>query len=429
MSHYKKFYQNPTFQVLVALVLGVIVGDLFPDFGVALKPLGDGFIKLIKMIVGPIIFLTIVTGISHVGDVKKVGRIGGKAIIYFEIVTTIALILGMVAMHIFRPGDGLDTSKVGHADDVSHYVAASKEETHTTVGFIMDIIPHNLVGAFASGNLLQILFISVLFGIALSALGEKGAAVSASFEKYSTLIFRVMSYIMKVAPIGAFGAIAFTVGKFGIEATIPLLKLLLVACGTMAFFIVFILGAIACFYKFNIFRLIRYLKDELMIVLGTGSSEAVLPVMLNKLQRLGCSKPVVGLVLPTGYSFNLDGSSIYLSMCVLFIAQAYGVELSLSQEISILGILLITSKGAAGVVGSAFIVLAATVSATGFLPVEGLALLLGIDRFMSSVRAVINIIGNTVATIVIAKIEKEFDESQAIAEYRDYFEDESITKV
>ncbi len=429
-SNSKKFYRNPTFQVLFAIVLGFLVGDIWPETGEAMKPLGDGFIKMIKMVVGPIIFLTIVTGVAHVGDIKKVGKIGGKAIIYFEIVTTIALILGMLAMNIFQPGAGFDT-ETSAKGDISKFVKAAPpgEEKNGVVDFLLHVIPDNLIGAFADGDLLQVLFISVLFGLALSMLGESGKPILASFEKYANLIFRVMGMIMKLAPIGAFGAMAFTIGKFGAESAIPLLKLVLLAIGTMIFFILVVLGTIARYYKIGILRFIRYLEDELIIVLGTGSSEAVLPRMLQKMQKFGCSQPVVGLVLPTGYSFNLDGSSIYLSMCVLFIAQAYNVDLDLGQQLSILAILLVTSKGAAGVVGSAFIVLAATVQATGFLPIEGLALLLGIDRFMSSIRAMINLIGNGLATVLIAKMEKEFDEKKAIAEYREYFGDNTIQKV
>jgi len=422
--HSKKFYKNPTFQVIVAIVLGVLFGSISPDYAVEMKPLGDGFIRLIKMVIGPIIFLTIVTGIANVGDIKKVGKIGGKAIIYFEVITTLALILGIVVMNVLRPGDGFDTSAAA-ASDITKFVAAS--QTHTSwVQFLMNIVPENLVGAFVNGDLLQILFISLLFGGALSAAGPQGAAISASLDKYTQLIFRVMDIIMKAAPIGAFGAIAFTIGKFGLASALPLLKLMGVTIGTMIFFVVVILGSVARYYRFNIIRFIRYLKDELVTILGTSSSESVLPVMMEKMQRFGCSKPVVGLVLPTGYSFNLDGSSIYLSMCVLFIAQAYNVDLTFSHQLTILGILLLTSKGAAGVSGSAFIVLAATISATGFLPIEGLALLLGIDRFMSTARALINLVGNAVATVVIAKMEKEFDESAAIKEYQTYFQDKSI---
>lgn len=423
----RRFYKNQTFHVLAAIVLGFLLGHFYPAMGIAMKPLGDAFIKMIKMVIGPIIFLTIVTGVSHVGDIKKVGKIGGKAIIYFEIITTLCLIIGMVAMNVFRPGDGFDTTQVARGD-ISHYVEASKS-IHSPVDFIMSIIPDNIIGAFASGDLLQVLFISVLFGIALSAMGEKGAAVNASLTKYSHLIFRVMGIIMGFAAIGAFGAMAFTIGKFGDAATIPLAKLLVLSCASMIFFVFAVLGPIAWYYKFNIWKFVRYLEDEIAIVLGTGSSEAVLPRMMQKLQEFGCSQPVVGLVIPTGYSFNLAGSSMYLAMCVLFIAQAYHVHLSLSHQITILGILLLTSKGAAGVVGSAFIVLAATIQATGFLPIEGLALLLGIDRFMSSVRAMINLIGNGVATVIIAKTENDFDEKKALAEYRAYFEDKSIKHI
>ncbi|MDE3016544.1 MAG: C4-dicarboxylate transporter DctA [Pseudomonadota bacterium] len=423
----RAFYKNQTFHVLAAIVLGFLLGHFYPKAAVEMKPLGDAFIKMIKMVIGPIIFLTIVTGVSHVGDIKKVGKIGGKALIYFEIITTFSLIIGMVAMNVFRPGDGFDTEHVVKGD-ISHYVEASKS-VHSPVDFIMSIIPDNIIGAFASGDLLQVLFIAVIFGIALSAMGEKGAAINASLVKYSHLIFQVMGIIMKFAAMGAFGAMAFTIGKFGDAATIPLAKLLLLSCASMVLFIFVVLGAVAYYYKFSIWKFVRYLEDEIVIVLGTGSSEAVLPRMMQKMQEFGCSQPVVGLVIPTGYSFNLAGSSMYLAMCVIFIAQAYHVNMSLSQQITILGILLLTSKGAAGVVGSAFIVLAATISATGFLPIEGLSLLLGIDRFMSSVRAMINLIGNGVATVIIAKTENDFDEAKALAEYRAYFEDKSINHI
>ena len=423
----RKLYKNPTLHVLLAIVLGIWLGAYFPDTAVAMKPLGDGFIRMIKMVIGPIIFLTIVSGIAHVGDIRKVGKIGGKALVYFEIITTLGLILGMTAMNLFKPGAGFDTAHVVKGD-ISHYVDASKQ-IHSVPEFILNIIPDNIIGAFVSGDLLQVLFVSIMAGIAISALGERGAPIKGSLEKYALLIFRIMGMIMAIAPIGAFGAMAFTIGKFGLASALPLCKLLLVAVVSMIFFVFIILGPVARYYKFSIWRFVRYLEDELIIVLGTGSSEAVLPRMLEKMQQFGCDKAVVGLVLPTGYSFNLAGTSIYLAMCVLFIAEAYHVDLSLSQQASILGIMLLTSKGAAGVVGSAFIVLAATVQATGVLPVEGLALLLGIDRFMSSVRAMINLIGNGVATIVIAKTENEFDEGKALAEYREFFEDEKINSI
>lgn len=423
----KVWYKNATWQVLAAIVLGVLFGIYFPDNAIAMKPFGDGFIRLIKMVIGPIIFLTIVTGIANVGDIKKVGKIGGKAIIYFEIVTTLALILGMIVMNILRPGDGFDTSKAT-GGDISRFVQASQHH-QTAVEFLMNIIPENLIGAFVNGDLLQILFISLVFGAGLSAMGDTGRDITASLDKFTRLIFKAMDIIMKAAPLGAFGAISFTIGKFGIGSALPLLKLLSVTVGTMVFFIVVVLGVIARYYKFSIWRYVRYLEDELLTVLGTSSSESVLPVMIEKMQRFGCSKPVVGLVLPTGYSFNLAGSSIYLSMCVLFIAQAYKVDMGLTEQLSILGILLLTSKGAAGVSGSAFIVLAATISASGILPIEGLALLLGIDRFMSTARALINLVGNGVATIVIAKMENEFDEKAAVAEYQQFFEDTSIKHI
>lgn len=423
----RRLYRDPTFQVLGAILLGGIFGHYFPEQGTAMKVLGDGFIRLIKMIIGPIIFLTIVTGIAHVGDFKKVGRVGGKAILYFEIVTTIGLILGMLAMNIFRPGDGFDAQHAAKGD-VSKYITAGKQH-HTVSDFLLNIIPDNIVAAFIHGDLLQILFVAILFGVALSKLGPKGRGLEHSLEKLTHAIFGIIGMIMKLAPLGAFGAVAFTVGTYGIEATIPLLKLLLLAIATMLVFIAFVLGPITYWYGFNVWKFIYYIKDELLIVFGTGSSEPVLPRMLEKLQRLGCSKPVVGLVLPTGYSFNLDGSTLYLAMCVLFVAQAYAIDFALAQQLSILGLMLVTSKGAAGVAGSAFIVLAATVSATGILPVEGIAILLGIDRFMSSIRAMVNLIGNGVATIVIAKSEKEFDESKALAEYRECFKNAAIEKI
>ncbi len=425
----KKLYRDPTFQILMAIVLGMVVGHYWADIGVQMKPLGDGFIKLIKMVIGPIIFLTIVTGISAVGDVKKVGKMGVKAIIYFEIVTTLALILGMLSMNLFQPGVGLDISSMQGGDMSKYTAAAAQQKEHSFAEMILGIIPDNIVGSFAAGNLRQILVISVMCGVALSAMGEKGKPVEQLFERLSGMLFGVINIIMKVAPLGAFGAMAFTVGTYGIDAIIPLAKLVGVAIFSLAVFVVGVLGAIATYYRFNLFKLIRYFKDELFIVLGTGSSEPVLPRMLDKLQRIGCEKSVVGLVIPTGYSFNLDGSSLYLSMCVLFVAQAYAIDLSLGQQLTILGILLFTSKGAAGVAGSAFIVLAATVQATGFLPVEGLALLLGVDRLMSSVRAVTNLIGNAVATVVVAKMENAFDEDKERAEYAAYFDEPLEDKV
>ncbi len=424
----RPWWKNLTVQVLLAMVLGAIIGGMFPETGVAMKPLADGFIKLIKMVVGPIIFLTIVTGFSHMGDIKKVGKIGGISIIYFEVVTTIALILGMVSMNVFKPGKGMDIQASANHADVSAYVNKAAEP-HSTADFLLDIIPHTFSSAFVEGNLLQILFVACMAGVVISGMGEHGRKIEEACERLTTVFFGIIQIIMYVAPLGAFGALAFTVGKYGVSSLIPLGELVLVTAGTLIFFVVAVLGAISWYYGFSVLRFVRYIKEELIIVLGTSSSETVLPRMMEKLQRLGCSKPVVGLVLPTGYSFNLDGSSIYLSMGVIFIAQAFNIDLTLGQQLSLLGILLLTSKGAAGVVGSAFIVLAATIQASGILPLEGLALLLGIDRFMSTARALTNLIGNGVATVVVAKMQKEFDEKKALAEYREHFKNPRLNKI
>lgn len=415
----KKWHKDMTVQVLAAIAVGALFGHYFPDIGAQMKPLGDAFIRMIKMVIGPIIFLTIVTGISGMGDMKKVGKVGGIAILYFEIVTTFALALGLLVVNLSRPGDGLNMESIAKGD-ISKY-ADKAGEKHSMVDFFVNIIPENAVGAFANGDLLQILFISLLFGAALSKMGEKGKPIEQFFEKLATALFGVIEIVMKVAFIGAFGAIAYTVGKFGLASLIPLGKLIFDVFLTMVIFIVCVIGGICWYYKFSVFKFIRYIREELLIVLGTSSSESVLPRMMEKLEHFGCSKSVVGLVLPTGYSFNLDGTSIYLSMAAIFIAQAYGIELSLVQQLTILGILMVTSKGAAGVTGSGFIVLGATLAATHVLPVEGMALLLGVDRFMSTARALTNLIGNAVATVVVAKIQKEFDEEKALAEYEAYF--------
>jgi aerobic C4-dicarboxylate transport protein len=410
----KKFYQNLTVQVLTCVTIGVLIGHFFPDVGTELKPLGDVFVKMIKMCIAPIVFLTIVTGISAIGDLKKVGKVGVKALIYFEIVTTLALAIGLVVVNLIRPGDGID--RTAFKGDVTKYASAAKEQS--TVEFFLNIVPDSVVNAFAKGELLQVLFFSILFGIALSKMGEMGKTVEKAFEKLGTALFGVIAIVMRFAPIGALGAMAFTIGKYGLASLIPLAKLMLSVYATSLLFIFLVLGSIAWFYKFNIITFIRYINDELLIVLGTSSSESVLPRMLEKMQRMGCGKSVVGLVIPTGYSFNLDGTCIYLSMAAIFISQAYQVELSLVQQLSLLGILLITSKGAAAVTGGGFITLAATLAALGTLPVEGMALLLGVDRFMSEARALTNLIGNGVATIVVAKSENEFDEAKAKAEYK-----------
>ena len=423
-------FKNLTFQVLLGMFLGIVFGAIWPEWGVEMKFLGDGFIKLVKMVIAPIVFLTIVLGIAGVGDVKKVGKLGVRAIIYFEIVTTIAIILGMLAMNIFKPGEGMDISSI-ESVDVSSYVgkAAEAGKDHSAVDFLLNVIPNNVVGAFSSGDLLQVLFVSVMFGFALSALGEKAQPIEDFFERVLAVFFNIINIIMKVAPLGAFGALAFTIGKFGLDSLIPLGKLIFYAVATMLVFIFGVLGPIGIYYRINLWKFIKYIKEELLIVLGTSSSETVLPRLMEKLQRVGCSKSVVGLVVPTGYSFNLDGTSLYLAMCVLFIAQAFSIDLTLTQQISILGIMLLTSKGAAGVTGSGFVVLAATVAATGVLPLDGLALLLGIDRFMSTFRAVTNLIGNGFATMVLARIEGELDESMAIAEYRVVLQEPELQRI
>jgi aerobic C4-dicarboxylate transport protein len=416
----KKLYADLTFQVLVAIVLGVAVGHYWPDVGANMKPLGDVFIKMVKMVVGPVIFLTVVTGISSVGDMKKVGKVGLKALIYFEVVTSFALGIGIVLVNLMGPGRGMNIVATGTASaEVAKYATSAKSQS--AVEILMHIVPDNIIGAFGSGDLLQILFFSILFGAAMSMLGEKGKPIEDLLERLSHSFFGVINIVMYYAPIGAFGAIAFTIGKFGVASLTSLGELLLGVLLTMILFIFIILGTIARYYGFSIFRFLAYLKDEMVIVLGTSSSETVLPRMMDKLQRLGCAKPVVGLVIPTGYSFNLDGTSIYLSMAALFIAQAYNIDLSIWQQLSILALLMVTSKGAAAVTGGGFITLAATMSATGSLPIEGLALLLGIDRFMSTARALTNMIGNGVATIVIAKMENEFDQTKALNEYRTHF--------
>lgn len=408
-----KWLKNLTVQVIIAIILGIIVGAIWPEFGASLKILADMFIRLIKMLITPIIFLTVAIGIGSMTDMKKVGRIGGKAIIYFEVVSTIALAIGIMVAIFMNAGAGIDTSKAS-ADAVSNYAKAA-EEGHGIKEFIFSIIPENFVGAISNGELLPTLLAAVLFGIATASLGEVSKPVINLMEKVSEIFFKIVSMVMKVSPIGAFGAMSYTIGEFGISSLKSLGVLMLGVYITMFLFIALVLGTIARFNKFNIFKFIAYIKEEIFLVIGTSSSEAALPNMMRKLENLGCSKQVVGLVVPTGYSFNLDGTSIYLSMAALFIAQAYGVDLSLVQIITLLGILMITSKGAAGVTGSGFITLAATLAAFPMVPVEGIALLIGVDRFMSEARAVTNLIGNGVACVVVSKSEKEFEDNTEAA--------------
>ncbi|WP_332646887.1 dicarboxylate/amino acid:cation symporter [Lysinibacillus sp. 54212] len=407
-----KWLKNLTVQVIIAIILGVIVGAIWPEFGASLKILADLFIKLIKMLIAPIIFLTVVVGIGGMGDMKKVGKIGGKALIYFEIVSTIALAIGIGVAVLVNAGAGIDTSKAADAD-ISKYTTAAEETDQGLMTFIYNIIPENVVGALANGDLLPVLFSAVLFGVAAASLGEKSRPVITFFEQVSEIFFKIVGMVMKLSPIGAFGAMAYTIGNFGLGSLKSLGLLMAAVYITMFLFIVFILGSIAKYYGFNIFKFIGYIKDEIFLVIGTSSSESALPSMMRKLEGFGCSKQVVGLVVPTGYSFNLDGTSIYLSMAALFIAQAYGIELTWIQILTLLGVLMLTSKGAAGVTGSGFITLAATLAAFPMVPVEGIALLIGVDRFMSEARAVTNLIGNGVACVVVSKSENEFDEEMA----------------
>ncbi|MFB5283341.1 MULTISPECIES: dicarboxylate/amino acid:cation symporter [Peribacillus] len=412
-----KILKNLTVQVVLGIVLGIAVGYFFPAFGAELKVLADWFIKLIKMVIAPIIFFTVVIGIGGMGDMKKIGRIGGKALLYFEIVSTIALAIGIIVVNVWGPGKGFNMSAVEDAGaDVSQYTTAAAESEHGAIAFISSIIPDNAVAAMAGGQLLPILLFAILFGLSLAAMGEKGKPVVTLFQQLADVFFGIVGMVMKISPLAAFGAMAYTIGKFGLGSLSSLAQLMGAVYLTMFLFIVFVLGSIAKAYGFNIFKFIAYIKHEIMLVVGTSSSESALPSMMNKLEKYGCSKPVVGLVVPTGYSFNLDGTSIYLSMAAIFIAQAYGVDLTIWQEITLLGILMLTSKGAAGVTGSGFITLAATLAAFPMIPVEGMALLLGVDRFMSEARAVTNLIGNGVATVVISKSEKEFDPNKANVE-------------
>jgi len=403
-----KFLKNLYIQVLLAIILGVVLGVFAPGFAEELKPLGDGFIKLIKMMIAPIIFCTIVTGIAGMENMKTAGRVGLKAIIYFEIVSTLALIIGLVIVDIAQPGTGmhidpatLDTS------GVQNYI--KQGESTGIVDFLLHIIPENLFSAMAEGNILQVLFFAVLFGIGLSQIGTKAKPVLNALHSISEGLFAMMRIIMKLAPLGALGAMSFTIAKYGFGSLASLGKLMICFYATCIFFIVFILGGILKYYGFNIFKLLRFLKEELLIVLGTSSSESALPSLMLKLKKLGCSDSVVGLVVPTGYSFNLDGTAIYLTMAAVFITQAIDLPLTLSQQITLLLVLLLTSKGAAGVTGAGFITLADTLPVVEHIPVASVALILGIDRFMSEARALTNIIGNAVATVVVAKWEKQID--------------------
>ncbi|MBB5180433.1 aerobic C4-dicarboxylate transport protein [Planomicrobium koreense] len=406
----KQIYKNLTFQVLAAIALGVLVGLVWPNIGKEMKPVGDTFINAVKMVIAPIIFLTIVLGIAKMGDMKKVGKVGGKAFLYFEVVTTLALVIGLIVVNVIKPGAGLDFSKL-EKGDVSQYTETGAQGINW-IEFVTHIVPSNMVDAFAKGDILQVLFFSVLFGVALATLGEKGKSIIDLLDKLSLVFFKIIGFVMKAAPIGAFAAMAYTIGHFGLTSLVPLAKLMFSVYTTMFIFIFVVLNLICKMYGFSLWKYLKFIKEEILIVLGTSSSESVLPRMMDKMERYGASKSVVGLVIPTGYSFNLDGTSIYLSMAVVFLAQVFGVDLSIAQQITIILVLMLTSKGAAGVTGSGFIVLASTLSALQVIPLEGLALLLGVDRFMSEGRAIVNLIGNGIATIVVAKSVGEFDETK-----------------
>ena len=409
----KPFYKSLYLQVITAIVLGVLLGHFYPQTGEAMKPLGDGFIKLIKMIIAPIIFCTVVVGIAGMEDMKKVGKTGGLALLYFEIVSSIALVVGLCVINVIQPGVGMniDASTLD-TKGIAAYTGPGK--LASTTDFLLNVIPNTVVDAFAKGEILQVLLFAVMFGFALHKFGGRGTLVFDFIEKFSHVLFSIVGYIMKVAPIGAFGAMAFTIGKYGVGSLVSLGALMATFYATCLIFIFVVLGSIARFAGgFSIWKFIKYIKEELLIVLGTSSSEAALPRMMVKMENLGAKKSVVGLVIPTGYSFNLDGTSIYLTMAAVFIAQATNTPMTLTQQVTLLLVLLLTSKGAAGVTGSGFIVLAATLSTTGKIPVAALAMIFGIDRFMSEVRTLTNFIGNAVGTLVVAKWDGSFDATKA----------------
>ncbi|SEM83767.1 aerobic C4-dicarboxylate transport protein [bacterium A37T11] len=404
----KKLTHTLYFQVVVAILIGVAIGHFYPTTGIALKPLGDGFIKLIKMFIAPLIFCTIVLGISGMQDVKKVGKVGITALIYFEVMSTIALILGLVVINLLQPGTGMHVNPASlDTNAVQSYI---KPDQHPSItSFLLDIIPDSAIGALTSGNLLQVLFFAILLGFGLSRIGQKAEPVLRVMQSFLDGVFAVIRIIMKVAPLGALGAMGYTIGAYGLGSLSSLAMLMASFYITCILFIFLIVGLILRYNGISVFKMLKYIREELLIVLGTSSSESALPGIIEKLERAGCSKPVVGLVIPTGYSFNLDGTSIYLTMAAVFISQALDMHMTLEQQFLLLLILILSSKGAAGVTGSGFIILAATLPLVGHVPVESVALIFGIDRFMSEARAITNIIGNTAATLVIAKWENELD--------------------
>jgi aerobic C4-dicarboxylate transport protein len=397
-------------QVLIAIVLGVLAGHFFPGFASTAKLISDIFINMIKMIITPVIFISIVLGIASAGNLGKVGRVGVKALVYFELVTTAAIIIGLVTGNLIHPGSGINPAAIPHA--VAAKAADGAATTLDWKEFILHIVPGNAVEAFAKGDLIQVLFFGILFAVALAKMGEMGRSVISGFEKINKVLFNILHMVIRVSPVGAFGGMAYTIGKFGFGTLAVLGKLMLTFYLTGLLFIFIILYLVLKFNGFSLWKLLGYIKAELLIVLGSSSSEAVLPNIMEKLEKAGCNRSVVGLVIPAGYSFNLDGTSIYLSLAVIFLAQVFNIDLSLGQQLTVIGILLLTSKGAAGVTGSGFLVLTSTLTALKIIPLEGLALLVGVDRFMSEGRALINVIGNTVAAVVISKSEKVIDMEQ-----------------
>ena len=421
----KPFYKVLYVQVLFAIACGVLLGYFEPKLGVDLKPLGDGFIKLVKMIIAPVIFCTVVHGIAGMEDMKKVGRVGGKALLYFEIVSTFALVIGLVVANTLKPGAGFNAD-LSTLDTKAIEGYAAKAHAQSTVEFILNIIPNTFMDAFAKGDILQVLLLAILFGFSLSAMGEKGKPVFHFVEQVSHVLFGIVNSVMKLAPLGAFGAMAFTIGKYGVGSLVPMAKLMGSFYLTCILFIIVVLGGIARYTGFSIFKFIKYIRDELMIVLGTSSSESALPKLMLKLEKMGCSRSVVGLVVPTGYSFNLDGTNIYMTMAALFIAQATNTELTMTQELTIIGVAMLTSKGASGITGAGFITLASTLAVVPSIPIAGMALILGIDRFMSEARALTNIIGNAVATVVISRSENELDMEKMELALNDQLPDEVL---
>lgn len=411
----KKWYQVLYIQVLIAITLGILLGIFAPQVGEAMKPLGDAFIKLVKMIIAPVIFLTVVTGIAGMSNMKQVGRVASKAMLYFITFSTLALIIGLVVANMLEPGTGLhiDPATLHSGKDATKVAEyATKAHETTITGFLMNIIPETMISPLTEGNILQVLFVSVLFGISLASVGDKARPVINFFHDLSAPVFKAVEILMKAAPIGAFGAMAFTIGKYGVHSLGNLAFLMACFYITSLLFVLVVLGAVARYNGFSIIKMIKYIKDELLLVLGTSSSEAALPTLMQKLERAGCEKSVVGLVIPTGYSFNLDGTNIYMTMAALFIAQACDIDLTLTQEISLLLVAMLSSKGAAGITGAGFITLAATLAVVPSIPIEGMALILGIDRFMSECRALTNLTGNACATIVVSRWENALDKDR-----------------